>query len=317
MTSNFTPRKPSGLSLIDSLIVTAIVAIIAGVSLGANQKAREVSALHKCINNIRGLGIGVNNYYSSALCYPTGKSRATGKTFYYTIRQQMEVPVTSGGPAVPVAQYLCPSRRSPSTVGNKAPADYGYSNSSSSILGSSNPVKQESVEDGIGNTILIGHIWVDPTQYPGSASDSPWDTCTQYARTAGQLYLDTDPSGTTSQMGSPHSSVVPHCFCDNAVRVIEYEWSQRNSSMLQQAWQYNRKAGTIRETIGGLPPDEEQPPVAEKASAAPPVTPTLAKPVSEIPTWFLLTVAALLTALSVVICGLLYYIRKLKRSLGA
>jgi hypothetical protein len=111
-------------------------------------------------------------------------------------------------------------------------------------------VKQEQIQDGIGNTILLGHIWVDPGSYQGSSSDSPWDTCTQYARTAGQLYLDGDPSGSSSQMGSPHPSAVPHCFCDNSVRTIDYDWSQSNSSELQQAWQYNRKAGTVKNVIG-------------------------------------------------------------------
>jgi hypothetical protein len=308
MTSNFTPRKPSGLSLIDSLIVTAIVAIIAGVSLGANEGLRERAARINCTNNVRALGIGMNNYYSSALCYPTGKSKATGKTFYYIIRAQMDLPMTSGGPAVPAEQYMCPGRRSLRTVGNKAPADYGYSDSSNSVLGSSNPVKQEQITDAIGNTLLLGHIWVDPTQYQGSASDSPWDTCNQYARTAGQLYLDTDSAGSSSQMGSPHAVAVPHVFCDNSVRMIEYDWSQRNPSTLQQAWQYNRKAGTLIEVIGGDWPKEPPPPVA----ATPPAVP--AKPATEIPTWLLFTVGLLLTVPSA--CGLVYYIRKLKRSPG-
>jgi hypothetical protein len=34
------------------------------------------------------------------------------------------------------------------------------------------------------------------------------------------------------------------------VRTIDYDWSQSNSSMLQQAWQYNRKAGTVNQVIG-------------------------------------------------------------------
>jgi type II secretory pathway pseudopilin PulG len=239
--------------LIEVVIVLVIVLAIAGIFFsvlcGSHSRVREASARINCTNNIRALGIGMNNYYCSSLYYPTGKSNTTGKSFYYTIRQQMDVPVTTNGPAPAVAQYMCPSRRSPSTVGTQAPADYGYAKGS--LLDSAEPIKQKEIRDGIGNTILLGHIAIRPEDYGGGPWDGPWDTnAGAYVRLPAPLYLDKDAPDSVKFMGSPHPSAVPACFCDNSVRTIDYDWSQSNPEMLRQAWQYNRKRDTLKQVIG-------------------------------------------------------------------
>lgn len=249
-------RKREGFTLIELLIVITIIAILASMSFGAYQKVREAAGRINCVNNIRALGVGMSNYYSSALRYPNGIS-PNGFTFYWTIRDQMDVSAPTTGTVPIVGQYLCPSRRGPSTVSNPS-ADYGYSNNPNSILGYRPPggksggVKQEQITDGIGNTILLGHIGIMPQDYAGGGFDSPWKTCSQYARTPAPLYLDRDVPSSSSSMGSPHASAVPHLFADGSVATIDYDFAQANPGQGQvtQGWQFNRKAGTLNIQLG-------------------------------------------------------------------
>jgi prepilin-type N-terminal cleavage/methylation domain-containing protein len=251
------PRtRRDGFTLIELLIVITIIAILASMSFGAYQKVKEAAGRISCTNNIRALGTGIANYASSSgSMYPTGISKTTSKTVYWTIRDQMDVGgVTNNSSTVPaVNQFLCPSRRSAASVGSGSnpPADYGWSKQSNSVLGSTNPVMQNALTDGIGNTILMGHIWVDPQNYQGDSNDSPWNTCKSYGRNASPLYQDKDPSGNSQAMGSPHATGVPHLFCDGGVRIITYDDSSGSlQSMIGNAWQWNRKAGTVSQQIG-------------------------------------------------------------------
>jgi hypothetical protein len=163
----------------------------------------------------------------------------------------MDIDLTaSGGPARPVHHYMCPARR-PSTAGGQAPGDYGWSKDPNSVLGSADPVEQKAITDGIGNTVLISHLAIRPQDYGGGEWDSPWDTnAAAYARDPAPLYLDKEAPDSFRFMGSPHPVAVPHIFCDNSVRTIDYDWSRANPEMLRQAWQYNRKSGTINQVIG-------------------------------------------------------------------
>jgi hypothetical protein len=242
-------NKRRGFKLIDLLIVLAIFVVIGLLSCGAYWRVRVPAGLTNCKNNLRGLGVGIGDCLSSSgNRYPLGVSLKSNLTLYKTIRG---AECFGGGPAptaFPAAYYMCPSRRSPATVSpGQAPADYGWSNSPNSILGSEKPVLASEITDGISKTILLGHTAIRPEDYGGGPWDGPWDSNpTAYARNPAPLYPDKEAPDSTNWMGSPHLAGVPHLFCDGSVRSISYDDSRgKLAEILPLAWQWNRKAGTI------------------------------------------------------------------------
>jgi prepilin-type N-terminal cleavage/methylation domain-containing protein len=240
------PRtRRDGFTLIELLIVITIIAILASMSFGAYQKVKEAAARAACTNNIRSVGTAIQNYMSSNISFPLGWNQKTNATVFWTIRDQADLGITTnGGQPQAAAVYLCPSRRSPSSVAQgKAPADYGWSSDSSSILGHTTAVRTGQITDGIGNTILLGHIAIQPTDYDGSSgSDGDFKSNQKaFSRTAAPLYPDSQVQGSSQYMGSPHPTSVPHLYADNSVKTIDYDVSTSQTQQLQQLWQYNRK----------------------------------------------------------------------------
>ena len=65
-------RKLRGFTLIELLVVIAIIAVLIALLLPAVQQAREAARRSTCTNNLKQIGLGLQNYHSSAQVFPWG-----------------------------------------------------------------------------------------------------------------------------------------------------------------------------------------------------------------------------------------------------
>ena len=61
-----------GFTLVELLVVIAIIGILIALLLPAVQAAREAARQAQCSNNIKQLGLGLQNYHSANKCFPPG-----------------------------------------------------------------------------------------------------------------------------------------------------------------------------------------------------------------------------------------------------
>ena len=69
---NRTNSNRTGFTLVELLVVIAIIGILVGMLLPAVQSVREAAQRTSCVNNIRQMGLAVQNFNSTHQRYPSG-----------------------------------------------------------------------------------------------------------------------------------------------------------------------------------------------------------------------------------------------------
>ena len=66
------PQTKRGFTLVELLVVIAIIGILVALLLPAIQAAREAARRTQCKNNLKNIGLSIQNFYSTYKFFPTG-----------------------------------------------------------------------------------------------------------------------------------------------------------------------------------------------------------------------------------------------------
>jgi prepilin-type N-terminal cleavage/methylation domain-containing protein/prepilin-type processing-associated H-X9-DG protein len=126
------PRRGNGFTLVELLVVIAIIGILVALLLPAIQAAREAARRAQCTNNLKQIGIGLQNYHSARGKLPGGSYYDPGGVFAAPLRlnwagalfpyieeqslyDQINIKFPIGSPVnkiaveTPIKAYICPS----------------------------------------------------------------------------------------------------------------------------------------------------------------------------------------------------------------
>jgi prepilin-type N-terminal cleavage/methylation domain-containing protein len=203
------PVRRSAFTLVEVVVVIAIILILIGLLLPAIQKVREASSRIQCSNNLRQVGLAFHAHHHCAGCFPTGgthlppdfpstadltantpSQRKLSWSWAYLVLpylEQNDLYQSANCLAVrntPVKIYYCPSRRAAGLFNVAAKIDYA-GNAGDQTEGQNGLVMRTTqgvvhiadVTDGTSNTVMLGEKQLNRAVF-GTSVDDDESYCT-------------------------------------------------------------------------------------------------------------------------------------------
>jgi prepilin-type N-terminal cleavage/methylation domain-containing protein/prepilin-type processing-associated H-X9-DG protein len=83
-------RRSRGFTLIELLVVIAIIAVLIALLLPAVQSAREAARRIQCVNNLKQLGLGMQNHHDARGTLPWGGMSSPAQTWTFLVLPYLE-----------------------------------------------------------------------------------------------------------------------------------------------------------------------------------------------------------------------------------
>jgi len=240
------PAQRDGITRVEVLVVTAILAIMGALVTHGTQVARETSFRIKCVDNLRSLGIASHTFHDLAghlpsevpgFGCPEGLFSALGAFMICCEPEQ-------GPDHRAYGFFLCPSRHT-AIVG--AYTDYGYHLTGDLMYdpvflsGFGLPWTQEELtgQDGTAYIILLSHVGMKSSAYNDPAGTlKKWYQGPHYVADGSGGFLQDSEKLPTGAIASPHPGAVPTLFADAHVANLPIAvWGK--SGLANAAWGCN------------------------------------------------------------------------------
>ena len=245
----------SAFTLLETVVVFAILAILLGLLLPAVAAVREISLQAQCSSHLHQLGVAAHSHVEVTGTYPREQMVSHTASLFTAMLPFVESDHV----------YTCPSRRS-------TPGKTDYCGAWSSTLGggrsiTDNLVSPTQIGAGTSNTLLMshkgmqtGHYSFDPlsndagyavTKDTAGGCDhmrcaDPWGE----GSSAKRGYTQDNATVDENHMGGPHPEASPVLYADGSVRSFSYSYATGglgNVETWQALWAYDRASVVIGE----------------------------------------------------------------------
>jgi prepilin-type N-terminal cleavage/methylation domain-containing protein/prepilin-type processing-associated H-X9-DG protein len=235
-------RRSNAFTLLEFLVVIAIVAVIIGLLLPAVQKVREAANQTTCRNHLRQIGLALLHYHNAHATFPPGgvewrpagdhtRRQLAWSAFVLPYLEQenlyrqldlsrpFDAPENAAGAATVLHVYLCPSaRRTAYLVDGRGACDYGGlygeritspNNPPKGVMLYDKPISIAMIPDGTAHTLIV-------------AEDSAWPDgqWINGRNIFDQAYAINRAPDYENDIRSQHPGGAHGLFCDGSVRFL-------------------------------------------------------------------------------------------------